>query len=135
MKPGRRPDIVLIEEKGSGITLCQDLQRAGVPARAYNPGKMDKIQRLHTVSHIPAAGRVYIPESTKVPGEARTWATDFITEICTFPLSLHDDYTDTFSQALTLLRDQTWLSIDPEPEEEERDYYAEKKTRSNPYAI
>lgn len=135
LKPGHRPDIVLIEEKGSGITLCQDLQRAGVPARPYNPGRMDKVQRLHTVSHIVAAGRVYIPESTKVPGEFRTWATEFITEICTFPLALHDDYTDTLSQALTLLRDQTWLSIDPEVVEEDYDYHESKQAHRNPYAV
>ena len=129
---GQRADLVLIEEKGSGITLIQDLGRAGLPIRAYNPGKMDKVQRLHAVSHLVANGRCYIPESTKVPGEFRTWATDFITEICIFPNSAHDDQVDAFTQLMALLRDQSWLSIDPEPEEEEVDYH--KKKRGNPYS-
>lgn len=129
---GQPVDIVLIEEKGSGITLIQDLQRAGIPVRAYNPGKMDKVQRLHAVSHLVANGRCYIPESTKVPGEFRTWATDFVTELCTFPNSLHDDQVDAFSQALSLLRDQTWLTIDPAEVEEH--YADEQKKKVNPYA-
>ena len=130
---GQPTDIVLIEEKGSGITLIQDLGRAGVPVRAYNPGKLDKVQRLHAVSHLVANGRCYIPESTKVPGEFRTWATDFIAEICVFPNSLHDDQVDAFSQTLALLRDQTWLSIDPEEIEEQ--YADDVKPRVNPYGI
>jgi predicted phage terminase large subunit-like protein len=134
MRPGHSPDIVLIEEKGSGITLIQDLNRTNVPVRAYNPGRMDKVQRLHAVSHLPCNGRIYLPESGKVSGQPMTWATDFVTEVCTFPNSLHDDYTDTFSQALSLLRDQSWLSIDPE--EEEDDYADEKRPKEhvNPYA-
>lgn len=132
--PGQNPDLVLVEEKGSGITLIQDLNRTGVPVRAYNPGKMDKVQRLHAVSHLPCNGRVYLLESKKVPGEFVTWATDFVTEVCVFPLSLHDDYTDTFSQMLALLRDQSWLKIDPE---EPEDDYADPETPrrlGNPYS-
>lgn len=134
-KPGQSPDIVLIEEKGSGITLIQDLNRTNVPVRAYNPGKMDKVQRLHAVSHLPCNGRVYIPESKKSKGEFVTWASDFITEICVFPLSLHDDYTDTFSQVLSLLRDQNWISVDPEEEEDEYlDPVKKRASSHNPYA-
>lgn len=135
-KPGQKADIALIEEKGSGITLIQDLQRAGVAIRAYNPGKMDKVQRMHAISHLVANGRVYIMESAKVPGEFVTWATEFIEQVCLFPMALHDDYADTFSQMLALLRDQDWLSIDPkEIEEHYADEKDEDKGRSrNPYA-
>jgi hypothetical protein len=35
----QRPDVALIEEKGSGISLCQDLRAAGVPVVPYNPGR------------------------------------------------------------------------------------------------
>lgn len=137
MEPGRSADLVLIEEKGSGITLIQDLGRTHIPVRAYNPGKMDKVQRLHAVSHLVANGRVWIPESQKVKGEPRTWANDFINEVCLFPNSLHDDYVDTFSQALALFRDQNWLSIDPKPQIDE---FADepddrRRARGNPYAL
>lgn len=133
-RPGHSPDIVLIEEKGSGISLIQDLSRTNVPIRSYNPGRADKTQRLHAVSHLIMNGRVYIPESGKVPGEPRTWATDFITEICVYPNSLHDDYVDTCTQALCLLRDQSWLSIDPEEKDEDYADERKKKKVSNPYA-
>jgi predicted phage terminase large subunit-like protein len=133
LDPGQRADIVLIEEKGSGITLIQDLNRTNVPVRAYNPGKMDKVQRLHAVSHLPANGRCYVPESKKVRGEVITWSNDFFEEVTVFPLSLHDDYVDTFSQMLALLRDQNWISLEPK---EEEDLFAdppERKQRRNPY--
>jgi predicted phage terminase large subunit-like protein len=134
-KPGQGPDIVLIEEKGSGITLIQDLNRTNVPTRAYNPGKMDKVQRLHAVSHLVMNGRVWVPESKKVAGEFVTWATDFMTEVCVFPLSLHDDYTDTLSQCLALLRDQNWISVDPkEKEDEYADEEDGRRRAVNPYA-
>jgi predicted phage terminase large subunit-like protein len=129
---GQPADLILIEEKGSGITLLQDLGRAGLPVRSYNPGKMDKIQRLHAVSHLVANERCYIPESTKVPGEFRTWATEFISEICMFPNSLHDDQVDAFTQTLALLRDQSFLSVDPVEYDEE--YADTTRPRHNPYA-
>lgn len=134
-KPGQKPDLALIEEKGSGITLIQDLQRAGVTIRGYNPGKMDKVQRMHAISHLVANGRVYIMQSKKNPEEFVTWAGDFIEQVCLFPMALNDDYADTFSQVLALLRDEDWLTIDPKEIEE---HYADEKDRdrprSNPYA-
>lgn len=129
-------DLVLIEDKGSGIPLIHDLQRAGLPVKKYNPGRPDKVMRLHAVSHLVYNGRVYIPESKSVAGEYVTWAEPFIREVCAFPNSPHDDLVDTFSQALALFRDQEWLFIDAEPvvdpyEEEER----ELNGYSNPYAV
>ena len=131
---GKRVDIVLIEEKGSGISLIQDLQRAGVNVRAYNPGKADKVTRLHVVSNIIQAGRVYIPESSKFKGQFRSWAEPFVEQVCSFPLATHDDYVDTMSQALRMLRDIGFLNIDPVPDPD--DYYDEDRiTRQNPYAM
>ena len=62
-KGKKRVDLILVEDKSAGISLIQDLQRAHLPVRAYNPGKADKIQRLSIVSNIIKAGRVWIPES------------------------------------------------------------------------
>ena len=133
-EPGKRVDLVLIEEKGSGISLIQDLQRANVYVRAYNPGRADKVQRLHIVSNIISAGRVYVPESDTRPGQFRSWANDFIEQICSFPLATHDDYVDTASQVLRVLRDMNFLNIDPPPED--LDIYSDdtRPRRVNPYA-
>ena len=131
--PGKRVDLVLIEEKGSGISLIQDLQRAGVFVRGYNPGRADKIQRTHVVSNIVQAGRVYIPESNNNPGQFLSWANPFIEQVCSFPLATHDDYVDTMTQVLRMLRDLGFLNIDPVPSED--DYYDEDRpVRTNPYA-
>lgn len=128
-------DILLIEDKGSGIPLIQDLQRAGLPVRKYNPGRPDKVMRLHAVSHLVYNGRVYIPESKQVPGEFVTWSEDFLREVCSFPNSAHDEYVDCLSQSLALLRDQGWISVDPdrEQDEEEEEVWGEKYT--NPYCV
>lgn len=128
----RRADTVLIESKGSGISLRQDLAKV-VPARPYNPGRADKTERLHAVSYIPCNGMVFIPESSKHPGKFVTWADPFIDQLCTFPLVDHDDYVDTFSQAMAYLKDMGYLTVDV-PEEE--DEYADAgKERVNPYGV
>lgn len=128
-------DVLLIEDKGSGIPLIQDLQRAGLPIHKYNPGKPDKVMRLHSISHLVYNGRMYIPESENVPGEFVSWAEDFLREVCSFPNSPHDEYVDCLSQGLSLLRDQEWLSIDPVKKvEEEEDTWDDESHYSNPYA-
>jgi predicted phage terminase large subunit-like protein len=132
--PGKRVDLVLVEDKASGISIIQDLQRADVPVRAYNPGRADKVQRLHLVANIIAHGRVYIPESTVHRGQPRDWAEPFVSQICSFPESQRDDLTDTATQALRLLRDMSFLNIDPVAPD--TDYVDEeyRTHRENPYA-
>ena len=127
----QKADIVLIEEKGSGISLVQELRGTGIPVTPYNPGRADKVQRLHTVSNLVYNDMVYIPESKQRKGEFVTWADEFVSQVCSFPLVEHDDYVDTFSQALSLFRDQKWLTVDIDIDEPQ--YY--KKARVNPYAI
>jgi predicted phage terminase large subunit-like protein len=132
-------DMLLIEDKGSGIPLIQDLQRAGLPIRKYNPGRPDKVMRLHSVSHLVYNGRVYIPESKKVPGEFVSWAEDFIREVCAFPNSPHDEYVDCFSQSLAVFRDQEWISVDPvkpeDPWEDDNSWESSQGGYVNPYAV
>ena len=136
-KERKRVDLILIEDKSAGISLIQDLQRAHLPVRGYNPGKADKVQRLNIVSNIIARGRVWIPESDRRKGYVKDWAEGFVSQMCAFPETTHDDYVDTCTQALRYLRDSGWLEIDPPPEEDydEEDYVDSGKTRrENPYA-
>lgn len=137
-KERKRVDLILVEDKSAGISLIQDLQRAHLPVRAYNPGRADKIQRLNIVSNIIARGRVWIPESTVRNGYVRDWAEGFVSQICSFPESTHDDYVDACTQALRYLRDAGWLEIDPPPPEDwDEDDYADSgmPKRQNPYAV
>jgi len=134
---GRKADLILMEDKSAGISLIQELQGAGVPVRGYNPGKADKVQRLNIVAPLIAKGKVYIPEDPDKPGEVAPWAKRFIRQVCSFPESGgHDDYVDTLSQALRVLRDSGWIQLDFLPA---RDFeYIDdelRKKRYNPYAV
>jgi predicted phage terminase large subunit-like protein len=130
---GKKVDLILIEDKSAGISLIQDLQRAGLPVRGYNPGNADKMTRLNIVAPIIERGRVYIPESIKNPGMARDWAETLISQICSYPEVRHDDLVDTTTQALRVIRDMGLINIDPVVVEDE--YAEDRPKRVNPYAI
>lgn len=134
----KRVDLILVEDKSAGISLIQDLQRAHLPVRAYNPGRADKVQRLNIVSNIIARGRVWIPESGRRKGYVRDWAEGFVSQICSFPEATHDDFVDAATQALRYLRDAGWLEIDPPPlEDYDEDDYVDSgmpTKRINPYS-
>jgi len=135
-KEKKRVDLLLVEDKAAGISLIQDLQRAGLPVRGYNPGKADKSQRLSIVANIIKAGRVWVPESSVRKGYVRDWAEGMVSQICSFPNTAHDEYVDCISQALRFLRDAGWISIDfPKEWVDEDDYIdAGGRNRENPYA-
>ncbi len=133
---GRKPDILLIEDKGSGISLRQMLERAGIEAYAYNPGRADKLTRLHVVSPVFASRRVWVPESEKNPGKPRTWCDPLISQLCSFAGEgsiKHDDHVDACTQALRLCLDKGLLKLvkDRQPVHGDR---PPPKVVSNPYA-
>lgn len=136
MHQGRKPDILLIEDKGSGISLRQMLERDGLSAYAYNPGRADKLTRLHMVSHVFAQRKVWIPESEKYPGRPRTWVEPMLAQLCSFTGSgsiKHDDFVDACSQAIRLISDRNMLhGIKPKPGEQT---VVERRPVYNPYAV
>ena len=133
-RKGRRADVVLMENKSAGISILQDLRDANIPAIPYNPGKNSKIMRAHAVAPVHELDCVYVLESSAEPGEFVQWARPFIEQVGKFPNATHDDYVDTYTQALHLLRDQgrfEQLPIHEEPPPEELPY---RKKKGNPYA-
>lgn len=136
---GRKPDVIVIEEKGSGISLAQTLEREGVPVQRYNPGRLAKVTRLHMVSHLFANGVIYVPESSKNEGKPANWADKMIEQLCSFAgegSTQHDDWVDSTSQALILMMNYLQITVTPA---EERDLGDEEELtveeeRSNPYA-
>ena len=132
---GRKADLILMEDKSAGISLIQELQGAGVPVRGYNPGRADKVQRLNIVAPLIAKGKVFIPEDPERPEEYADWSKRFLRQVCSFPeAGGHDDYVDSLSQSLRVLRDSGWIQLDPLPA---RDYaYADDQSKrtENPYA-
>ena len=128
----RRPDRILVEAKASGQSLLQDLRLAKVPAIGYNPGNADKVSRAHQAAPTLELEMVWVPESKKNPGHFVSWAEDFIKELSKFPIAAHDDYVDTFTQAIIYFRDDRWFELPQARDPDER--RVEPSQISNPYA-
>lgn len=134
---GRKPDLVVIEDIGSGKSLRQQLEYDGIFAYAYNPGRADKLARLHVVSPLFVRGRVWVLESPKVakgeapPGTLRSWVNPVIEQLCMYAGEgsiKHDEFVDTTSQALRVMMDfgllravdEKWLAEEIRREAEKR---------------
>ena len=133
---GRKPDILLIEDKGSGISLRQMLEREGIEAYAYNPGRADKLTRLHIVSPIFARKMIWLPESAKHPGQPRNWVDPLLHQLCSYtgPGSIkHDDFVDSVSQCFRLMMDKRLLDAVQAKKDEPSG--PPPKPVSNPYAV
>ena len=89
-----RPHAVLVEDKGSGTSLIQDLRREGVVRPIAFEPERDKITRMSTQSAKIEAGHVHLPEQAP-------WLAEFQVEMMQFPYGRHDDQVDSVSQFLT----------------------------------
>lgn len=85
-----RPTVVLIEYKGSGISLCQDLEALGLPVVPVTPTVGKKIRARDAMDYI-STGYVRIPVNARVPG-AQGWLNDFENQVIQF--GLRDDKND-----------------------------------------
>jgi predicted phage terminase large subunit-like protein len=133
---GRKPDMLLIEDKGSGISLRQMLEREGITAYAYNPGRADKLTRLHIASPIFAQKRVWMPESEKHAGKPKTWCEPVIYQLCTFAGGnsiKHDDHVDQTTQAIRVAMDKGLIKLTKPPVNRDGDR-PPPKPYNNPYA-
>lgn len=135
LHPARRPDIVLVEEKGSGQSIMQDLQAANIPAQRYNPGRADKIARAALAAPLLELGSFYVLESRRDSGKPITWARPFLEQCEQFPNGEHDDLVDAYTQAAIYLRDAGFLELPAVPADtpETVDYEAQRRGRLNPY--
>jgi predicted phage terminase large subunit-like protein len=89
---------VLIENKSSGAQLIQDLVREGMHSvQKYDPGEMNKVMRLNSVTSIIENGFVYLPDQAP-------WLHDYLHEMATFPKGRYDDQCDSTSQALDWIK-------------------------------
>jgi len=99
-----RPRRVLIEDKGSGIQLLQDLRVDGIPIASYSPPPgHDKQMRLSNQSALFESGRVLLPDGAP-------WVEDYVRELTTFPGSKYDDQVDSTTQALDYIAKQSQYS-------------------------
>lgn len=115
---GRKPDIVLIENKASGISLRQVLMTYGVPTWPFNPGRESKTMRAHAASPYVLQGHIFVPESMKVErkGHARDWVEPLLEQMCSFAGEgsiAFDDLVDAFVQAVLYLAARGLFLVEP----------------------
>jgi len=94
-----QPDAVLIEDKGSGSPLIQDLRQEGSLRPIAITPEGDKETRMRAQSAKVEAGRVLLPEEAP-------WLPAFQAEVLQFPHGRHDDQIDSMSQFLAWVREQ-----------------------------
>lgn len=88
---------ILIEDKGSGSSLIQDV-KYDTPYRAIPiTPKDDKVTRLSTVSAHIEAGYVHLPKQA-------SWLDEFVLEVLQFPNARYDDQVDSMTQLLGWVR-------------------------------
>jgi hypothetical protein len=128
----RRPDRILVEAKASGQSLLQDLRLAKVPAVGYNPGNADKVSRAHQAAPTLELGLLWVPESKKNRGQPVSWAAQFLKQLEKFPVAEHDDYVDTFTQAVLFLKNERWFDLPKARDIDEP--RVRDRNKVNPYA-
>jgi predicted phage terminase large subunit-like protein len=88
-----KPHEILIEDKASGQSLIQELQReTKIPIKPIKI-ESDKIARVHAITPLIEAGKVYLPLN-------KYWIKDFTNECEDFPNGEFDDVVDSMSQYL-----------------------------------
>ena len=117
--PGRRADVVLIEDKGSGISLRQSLGTYGVPCFPYNPGRDSKVMRAHAASPYALQGCVFVPESSRPDrkGMPRDWVEPMLEQVCAYSghgSVEHDDGVDQFTSAIGYFGNAGMLEVKPQ---------------------
>ena len=100
-----QPDLVLVEAKASGWSLVQELMRTGIPITPFNPKKMDKLARVHSVAPLFEGGRIWAPDTDE--------SADVMNQFAMFPNTKHDDLVDSTTQALLRLR-KGWMVNHPQ---------------------
>jgi len=105
------PDSIIIEAKGSGLPLIQELRRMGIPVNTFSPGKgQDKIARLNSVSPIFQDGRVWVPDNR--------FGEELMEEVSDFPAGEHDDLVDATTLALARFRAGGFLQLSTDMDDE-----------------
>ena len=94
-----RPQVILIEEKSSGIALAQEMKREGVySVKTVKPDK-DKVIRMRAQTALMENGQVWLPKEA-------AWLKAYETELMLFPQAPHDDQADSTAQALAYWQEQ-----------------------------
>jgi predicted phage terminase large subunit-like protein len=106
---------LIVENKGSGMSLIQDLRDDGIHAIGILP-EGDKIMRMSAQTARIEAGSVLLPKQA-------SWLDEFRRELLAFPASRHSDQVDALSQALK-------RAFAPPPPAAVQSYYSRTRVRT-----
>ena len=99
-----RPEAVLIEETGSGMSLIQQLKaETSITAIGIKP-KLDKIARLASVLPMLEGKQVLLMDEAP-------WLPVLLQELHGFPQAKYDDQVDSMTQYLTWARDRSYSTF------------------------
>ena len=114
------PDMILIEQKGSGMPLTQELRRMGIPVTPFTPGKgADKFTRMHSCAPVFESGMVWAPDMN--------FADEVIEECASFPNGEHDDLADSMTQAILRFRQGGFITTASDYEDDDLMYSRRRK--------
>ena len=104
-----RPNVLLIEDKGSGQQLIQELKaETPYPVEGVEP-EADKVMRMEFELPQLEAGVVSLPDPLKVDAP---WLAEFEEQITQYPAATEWDSLDAFSQALKWIRTKGESSVE-----------------------
>jgi predicted phage terminase large subunit-like protein len=95
-----KPNEILVEDKASGQSLIQELQRETRLPILKVQATSDKVARVHSITPLVEAGKVYLPKD-------KYWVKEFVNECEDFPNGEYDDAVDTLSQFLNSVKEDT----------------------------
>ena len=107
MAAKHHPDAFLVEDKASGQSLIQELERDTDLPVVKVKVDTDKVSRTTAVAPTWEAGRIWVPEDAP-------WTADFLAELYAFPKGKNDDQVDMLTQLVkhAILNQQDgWLQV------------------------
>jgi predicted phage terminase large subunit-like protein len=107
-----KPDYLLVEAKGTGTPLIQELWRMGIPVDEANPHRTwDKHIRTNTVADLFKSGMIWAPLGLR-------WVEELREEMAAFPYGANDDLHDAAVYGLLRIRQGELLPLSTDLEEE-----------------
>lgn len=95
-----RPNSLLIEEQGSGISLIADLRAmndTGMPNSIAQKPTLDKLSRVEGITGMIEGGQLLLPSDAP-------WLSEFKAELLAFPNGRFDDQVDALTQLMGWVR-------------------------------
>lgn len=101
-------DVILLEERSSGLALIPDLRNRGLPVQGWK-SERDKLMRMQAAAPFIKSGLFWVPTPEERP-DIGAKSLEFVSEITRFPGGKNDDHPDALSQFVLWARENNLLS-------------------------